>query len=590
MLGKRVRWIPSNSTEPGKRLRRNLEDLWASGQTNTSRHAELLRDGLAAGVEECYSRAVARHVAPRPSQLFNEALKSSEWPRPKPFQVPLLNRTGEVQELPLAFLLPHELILALIGHGRRPNAEATLVALQEVDGLDSTCATHIAGVNAEWGVQSIPISLWQDGVPFNWDRSESLEVYSLAFPGMTQPGESGCRFPITVIPHHMCCKATHQRVWEILAWSFTYMSVGQCPPDGPCGQDYKHHLAGQPLGFHAAICEFKGDWKMMSEIVGLPTWNNKQGICWRCSMTLDKLHEVGEEATWRQPQSRLSHGDLLLQLQRKGPVCGIFSFPGFTSKLFRMDWLHAADLGITAKFFGAMLHLCIGLAIYGRNQEQRLAVVWKDMLAWYDSQAATNLLVKNNRLKVLPLKRFKQDKKRPCLKASGGQIRALVPYFLKLAQSWPLQDIPQDLVPEVELVQGAMADLERCYQTLSKSYGPGASSDLKCHSIRFAEQLVRLSVLKEARYSLPPKLHMWLELCAEGANPSLSWNYREEDFGGCLASMARRKGGRESGLATSMNCLQGFMLKQPLPTFLGQSAQGSGGAVLPSACAHFSAA
>ena len=241
--------------------------------------------------------------------------------------------------------------------------------------------------------------------------------------------------------------------------------------------------------------------------------------------------------------------------------------PGFDSKLFKMDWLHCADLGITAKMWGAILHLSITLSMYGQNQQDRLAIVWREILAWYASAG-----VMHDRLKQLPLKRFKQDKARPCLKASGGQVRALVPFFLQWVHSWPLDRIHPDLHAEIHGVQRATAHLAKCYDCLS-SKGPGdQTQELRRQSILYAEELVALAGMNDLRYSLPPKLHMWLELCCEGCVPSQSWNYRDEDFGGSVASMARRRGGKESAQATSMATLKSFMLKQPVPIIRGSAA------------------
>ena len=354
------------------------------------------------------------------------------------------------------------------------------------------------------------------------------------------------------------------------------IALGQCPSEGPGGLPYKHALSGKSLGYTAAICEFKGDWKVMNELIGLPSWKEKQGICWRCNCTLEQVADVNDDAMWRQPANRISHGDLLLKLQRKGRLCKIFDMPAFDSSLFRVDWLHAADLGVTANFFGAVLHLCISLPFFGPNQAARLAFVWS-----CGSEAARCPLVKENQLKVLPLKRFKHIRSKPCLKASGGQIRALAPWFLKFANSWQIQDMGEAFIPELELAKGAIADLAKCYDTLSSHYGPTALPDLKQFSISFAEKLVALAEIKGGRYSLPPKLHMWLELCAEGCTPSKGWNYGEEDFGGSVASMARRRGGKESPLATSKNTLLAFMAKQPLPTLKGRASSPSSSPARP---------
>ena len=88
-------------------------------------------------------------------------------------------------------------------------------------------------------------------------------------------------------------------------WSFNHMAAGMFPKVGPGDTPYKHKLAGRPLGYLAALAEFKGDWKMMSEVVGLPAWNSKVGICWRCNITLDNVAMVGEDAPWRLPANRV---------------------------------------------------------------------------------------------------------------------------------------------------------------------------------------------------------------------------------------------------------------------------------------------
>eukprot|EP00971_Amphidinium_carterae_P014011 275976-Amphidinium_carterae.1 len=44
----------------------------------------------------------------------------------------------------------------------------------------------------------------------------------------------------------------------------------------------------EEFGFRAAIVEWQGYWKMMAEVVGLPSWAHKDGICWRCNVTNDR--------------------------------------------------------------------------------------------------------------------------------------------------------------------------------------------------------------------------------------------------------------------------------------------------------------
>ena len=78
---------------------------------------------------------------------------------------------------------------------------------------------------------------------------------------------------------------------------------------------YRHSRSSQSLGYVAALAEFKGDWKMMAEVVGLPSWQAKAGVCWRCDTTKEQANEVGLASARRLPQNRISHGDLMLMSQ-----------------------------------------------------------------------------------------------------------------------------------------------------------------------------------------------------------------------------------------------------------------------------------
>ena len=44
-------------------------------------------------------------------------------------------------------------------------------------------------------------------------------------------------------------------------------------------------------------------------------------------------------------------------------------------------------------------------------------------------------------------------------------------------------------------------------------------------------------------WRIKPKLHLFLHICSDNSLPRLTWTYRDEDFGGSVARMARRRGG-----------------------------------------------
>ena len=74
------------------------------------------------------------------------------------------------------------------------------------------------------------------------------------------------------------------------------------------------------------------------------------------------------------------------------------------------------------------------------------------------------------------------------------------------------------------------------------------------------------STTPEPRWRLKPKVHQMQELremCTE--NPSNNWTYRDEDFGGTMAAMARVRGGKGSARVVGRNVLLRFIAKNPLP-------------------------
>ena len=87
---------------------------------------------------------------------------------------------------------------------------------------------------------------------------------------------------------------------------------------------------------------------------------------------------------------------------------------------------------------------------------------------------------------------------------------------------------------EITLVQQGCRHLLDCYDCLSLS-NTKPLSVLREKSIAFSTVLVQLEEMKWTRYTITPKLHLFLELTAEGCRPNQSWCYREEDFGGFLA-------------------------------------------------------
>ena len=74
----------------------------------------------------------------------------------------------------------------------------------------------------------VPLGLWGDGVPGNWDRTESVEVVSLNLPG--QSGKyKNLRLPFTALSHKLVTYGTFDDIMAVVAWSLQYAVLGKFP-------------------------------------------------------------------------------------------------------------------------------------------------------------------------------------------------------------------------------------------------------------------------------------------------------------------------------------------------------------------------
>lgn len=553
MLSKNARPGDRADLPPDKRLRSNFADLHGRGLLSAARVQELCRDATSAGASGCADLAgnsTSRHAA---RDLSRRLLKWSLWPDTYEAEVTIWDtRRAAADQAKVHFLLPHEVVASL---ARASDAEK----LRSKDGLDPNTLAHLCRCEEASGSSLLGLGLWGDGVPCNWDRSESVQVFSLNLPGLPPPWR-GLRIPLVGFSKkHFAGKATHDSVMEVLAWSFQQLAMGRWPMARHDGLDWqpgdakRQRKAGQAV-LRSALVELRGDWAHMKECFGFPAWNEVAGICWLCKCTPAQVREVDEGASWR--GDRLSHWELLERMVRNGVrVSPIFSVPWVQSTMFRPDWLHCADQGVAADFLGNYLMYFVEHKMAGANRAARCANLWLEVQGYY---AANNVA---DRLQNLTVGMLAKAGSPPKLRSSAAQCRALVGFGAHLAPR---------LSPEepIELAMRAAAtQLQACYAALSASaVAPHAS--LALASRRFAAQYVALERAMLDRgdavsWRVKPKLHMFLELCSDGSQPSLFWTYRDEDFGGSCAHMARRRGGLLMPSATSKTLLTKFKILQP---------------------------
>ncbi len=179
--------------------------------------------------------------------------------------------------------------------------------------------------------------------------------------------------------------------------------------------------------------------------------------------------------------------------------------------------------------------------------------MWLRMKAWYTQHAI------NDKLKILTCSMLKKDKDSyPKLRAGAAQARALVPFAVVLCGEMDQTNV------EVAAASVAAKHLLHCYNCLGGDAAELAS--LKEHITKYALQLVALEAVgAPLAWRVKPKVHLWLELCQEGIDATSTWTYRDEDFGGFLAQLSKRRGGKLTVAAASSSFLRRFLMKQPVP-------------------------
>ena len=173
-------------------------------------------------------------AATKDSQLRNASrdltrrlLKKNQWPAPYIFEIPVWDREKQTAtKSKISMMLIHEVVFQLMKH----NDEDQLL---NQPNLQSNGVKHLRQAAVELRLQAseklLAVGLWSDGVPFNWDRSESLEVISMSLPGLggSGPGMDKLkqfRVPVCGIPKRFLIKEeTMDAIFSVIAWSMHFI-------------------------------------------------------------------------------------------------------------------------------------------------------------------------------------------------------------------------------------------------------------------------------------------------------------------------------------------------------------------------------
>ena len=271
-----------------------------------------------------------------------------------------------------------------------------------------------------------------------------------------------------------------------------------------------------------------------------------------------EVKDFASDAQWR--RQRLTLWELHERVLRGGKsISPIFRVPWLTLRCFRIDWLHAADLGVSPTFLGNLFYV-VSTKLDGRTFKDRIQGLWERVQDHYMRNDI------EDRMQNLTPTMVRQAGKAPKLRCNAAQCRALVGFGATIAET--LLDAEN---PREQAMITAARHLNECYKTLSGDSIFHADL-LQEHSIRFAAAYVAISQTStDPRFwRIKPKLHLFLELASEpGGQPSRCWTYRDEDWGGSVAQVARRRGGLLSVQAFSKSVLHHFKIHQPMIRMMG---------------------
>lgn len=181
MYSKNTFLAERDQSSPAKRLRKNISDLYLAG-VSAQRAASLFEDSVAAGASNTEDLAVP---VSKNSQrdLRRKLLKNSKWPPLYEIEMPVLHQKTHAATLEkMVVLLPHEILFAIHQWNQG------VASLFQISGMSELQQRSFLTKTAELRIEAsttMPLGLWADGCPVKWDRSESIVVISLNFPGQT---------------------------------------------------------------------------------------------------------------------------------------------------------------------------------------------------------------------------------------------------------------------------------------------------------------------------------------------------------------------------------------------------------------------
>jgi hypothetical protein len=220
--------------------------------------------------------------------------------------------------------------------------------------------------------------------------------------------------------------------------------------------------------------------------------------------------------------------------------------------------LHCVDKGVCADFLGNLFTYLLKF-MQGNTNKAKTGQFFLEIQSWYrNRQPAVDSQLDNLTCGMLNL----GNKAPPKLKAKAAEARGLVPFATFACNKWLSDNNPLE-----QTMKQAAIHLQACYDCLSRN--TFNHQVLQENSRKFCLLLVALETASPNKrlWRVMPKIHLFQEMCEMQVGcPSTCWTYRDEDFGGTLMQVGRRRGGSNHPSATAKNLLLKFMAGNRFPS------------------------
>ena len=259
-----------------------MNDLQAESLISAQRAAVLISKAKKAGVSVPPRAAAANKNSARAARRMS--LRRTKWPDYYYFKCRLKNRKTDLEyEDTLCMMLIQE-VLHTIWQLGVPDA------ILETENLDSDSLAHLIHLQTVLGVvASLGYGIHGDGVPCNYDRTESVVMISINLPGLS--GANGrMRIPIICLPDYAVGPHTFDDIFEVISWQMRLAQARVRPSCRHDGSPWRPDTDASRLNpsydpvipVPCCMCQCRGDWDWMGKCFHLPFHNVKAGCCWLC--------------------------------------------------------------------------------------------------------------------------------------------------------------------------------------------------------------------------------------------------------------------------------------------------------------------